>query len=194
MKKFIGIIATVGICASLAACSKQASQKSDQTAQTSQSQSSQQIKASGDSSSAVSEKASSTDNRWNTRKADQLKAFMEQWGPTMHQSYEEYDGQNELAVSTGLSYPADLSKELVDGQAGLIGWAPNGEGDYEYNVVAIYNHDGTKPPLPNRITYFFAFHDGKPVVLVDQSRDGDPSCHLTTNSDLASHFAQIVEK
>lgn len=75
-----------------------------------------------------------------------------------------------------------------------MGWAPTGKGDYEYNVVAIYNYDGTEPPLPNRITYFFAFHNGKPVVLVDQSRDGDPNCKPTSNQDVASNFERIANE
>ena len=42
---------------------------------------------------------------WNNQKNDQLASFMQKWGQTMHQSYEQYDGQNELKVSTGITYP-----------------------------------------------------------------------------------------
>ena len=61
---------------------------------------------------------------------------MQKWGPTMHQSYEQYDGQNELKVSTGITYPDGLSKELVEGQSGLIGWAPSGKGDLNMKKLA----------------------------------------------------------
>lgn len=141
-----------------------------------------------------SQQAANTGALWNNKKGQQLDQFINQWAPTMGQSYEKYNDTDELKVSTGLSYPADLSKELVNGQSGLIGWEPSGKGDYEYNVVAIYNYDGTKPPLPNRITYFFCFHNGKPVVLVDQSRDGDPSAHPTVNKDVESNFERIANE
>ncbi len=40
----------------------------------------------------------------------------------------------------------------------------------------------------------FAFHNGKPVVLVDQSNNGDPDCHPTTNTDLESNFERIANQ
>ncbi|WP_261976033.1 DUF4767 domain-containing protein [Lactiplantibacillus plantarum] len=69
---------------------------------------------------------------------------------------------------------------------------PSGKGTHEYNVVAIYNHDGTGPPLPNHITYFFAFRNGSPIVLVDQSRDGTPTLGETENVKLKEGFARIA--
>lgn len=128
---------------------------------------------------------------WNGAKDRQLEAFINSWAPKMHQSYQKYDGANELHVSVGGNYPADLSREITP-DGGSIGWAPSGKGPYDYNVVAIYNYDGTQPPLPNRITYFFAFHNGKPVALVDQSRDGDPRCHPTANVDVSTNFVRIA--
>lgn len=74
-----------------------------------------------------------------------------------------------------------------------MGWSADGMGNYEYNVVAIYNYDGTQPPLPNHITYVFAFHDGQPVALVDQSRDGGPRLTETQNNEVKSNFAEIAE-
>lgn len=118
---------------------------------------------------------------------------MRSWGPTMGQNYQKYDGQNPLHVSVGANYPADLSRESVQG-GGSIGWAPSEKGDYDYNIVAIYNFDGDKPPLPNRITYFFAFHNGQPVALVDQTRDGDPVRHPPVNKDVSSNFARIANQ
>lgn len=118
---------------------------------------------------------------------------MRSWGPTMGQNYQKYDGQNPLHVSVGANYPADLSRESVQG-GGSIGWAPSEKGDYDYNIVAIYNFDGDKPPLPNRITYFFAFHNGQPVALVDQTRDGDPVCHPPVNKNVSSNFARIANQ
>lgn len=188
MKKLIGVLAIAGLSVALAGCGNQNTQSSSNTTKTNSEASSNQNTANNTSSSESHHDSS----LWNNQKNEQLASFMQKWGPTMHQSYEQYDGQNELKVSTGITYPDGLSKELVEGQSGLIGWAPSGKGDYEYNVVAIYNHDGTEPPLPNRITYFFAFHNGKPVVLVDQSNNGDPDCHPTTNMDLESNFERIA--
>lgn len=130
---------------------------------------------------------------WNSKKDQELAEFMRSWGPTMGQNYQKYDGQNPLHVSVGANYPADLSRESVQG-GDSIGWAPSEKGDYDYNIVAIYNFDGDKPPLPNRITYFFAFHNGQPVALVDQTRDGDPVCHPTVNKDVSSNFARIANQ
>ncbi len=184
-------VASLGVI--LAGCGNQNTQSSSNTAKTNSEASNSQSTATTNNTSSSSESHHDS-SLWNNQKNEQLASFMQKWGPTMHQSYEQYDGQNELKVSTGITYPEGLSKELVEGQSGLIGWAPSGKGDYEYNVVAIYNHDGTEPPLPNRITYFFAFHNGKPVVLVDQSNNGDPDCHPTTNTDLESNFERIANQ
>ncbi|MBD5090601.1 MAG: DUF4767 domain-containing protein [Lactobacillus sp.] len=191
MKKLIGVLAIAGMGVALTGCGNQNTQNNSSTAKNNSEVSSGQSTTTTNNSSNRSEMHHER-SLWNNQKNEQLASFMQKWGPTMHQSYEQYDGQNELKVSTGITYPDGLSKELVEGQSGLIGWAPSGKGDYEYNVVAIYNHDGTEPPLPNRITYFFAFHNGKPVVLVDQSNNGDPDCHPTTNTDLESNFERIA--
>lgn len=129
---------------------------------------------------------------WDSTKDNQLKVFIDQWGPTMKQSYVKYDGSNSLKTSTGTVYPDDLSKVTVAGANASIGWSKDGKGTNEYNVVAIYNYNGTVPPLPNHITYFFAFHNNQPIVLVDQSRDGTPNLVETGNNDLKSGFNDVV--
>lgn len=192
MKKIIGLLAIAVLGVTLTACGEQESQSN--TSSQSSSQASQQTNNSTSRPAASTSSSHHDDSLWNSSKDEQLESFINEWAPTMHQSYEKYDGQNQLKVSTGLTYPQDLSEEQVDGQPGLMGWAPTGKGDYEYNVVAIYNYDGTEPPLPNRITYFFAFHNGKPVVLVDQSNNGDPNCKPTTNQDVASNFERIANE
>lgn len=129
---------------------------------------------------------------WDSKKDAQLKNFIDQWAPKMNQSYEKYDGTHSLKTSVGTEYPDYLSKVNVEGTQDSIGFSKDGKGDYSYNVVAIYNYDGTKPPLPNHITYFFAFHNGQPIVLVDQSRDGTPNLVETQNNDVKSGFNEIV--
>ncbi|MFC6176711.1 DUF4767 domain-containing protein [Companilactobacillus huachuanensis] len=129
---------------------------------------------------------------WDTTKDNQLESFIDQWAPTMKQSYVKYDGTNSLKTSTGTSYPDDLSKVTVEGTTTSIGLSKDGSGSNSYNVVAMYNYNGTVPPLPNHITYFFAFHNGQPIVLVDQSRDGTPNLTETENTKVKSGFADIV--
>lgn len=144
-------------------------------------------------SSLTPDKKQKQSGLWNTEKDQKLQSFISEWSKTMNQDYQKYDGTNELEVSTGMSYPSDLSSETVKGQQASIGWSKDGKGSYEYNVVAIYNHDGTVPPLPNRITYCFAFHNGKPVVLVDQSRDGGGDFEETQNAKLNAGFNEIAQ-
>jgi hypothetical protein len=192
-KIWAGLAAAL-LLVSLTACGNQQANSTD-------SNSSKQTQATSKTTSNenTNQQSSSTSSQqettlWNKQKDQELAAFINKWAPTMHQSYQEYDGNTPLKTSVGIAYPDGLSREQVDGQSGMMGWAPTGKGNYEYNVVAIYNYDGTEPPLPNRITYFFCFHDGKPVVLVDQTRDGDPSAHPTANQDVQSNFTRIADE
>lgn len=158
---------------------------------TSTSSSTSQALKSSSASTKVTAKAQSQ-TPWNPDKDQQLEAFINQWSPKMGQIYSKYDGHTPLKTSVGATYPEALSQSPVTSDPGSIGWRPKGTGHYDYNVVAIYNYDGTKPPLPNRITYVFAFHHGQPIVLVDQTRDGGPSLHETQNTDVKTAFEKIA--
>lgn len=129
---------------------------------------------------------------WNTQKDEQLEKFINQWAPTMHQSYEKYDGHNDLETGTGEKYPKDLGQTTVNGSSDSIGWAPSGKGKYDYNVVALYNYKRSGGPTGGHITYAFAFHDGQPVALVDQSTNGTPDWTPTKNTDVSGNFAKIA--
>ncbi|WP_179393906.1 DUF4767 domain-containing protein [Lacticaseibacillus absianus] len=129
---------------------------------------------------------------WDQSKDEQLAQFITQWAPTMGQVYARYDGQHPLEVSTGVTYPTGLAQQLVSGQSGQIGMSTDGKGSNAYNIVAIYNYDQTEPPLPGRITYFFGFHNGQPVVLADQSRDGQPNAGPTQNTAIRDGFTRIA--
>lgn len=124
---------------------------------------------------------------WNDTKDAKLKQFIEQWAPTMGQSYVEYDGKHALKLSTGVAYPNDLKHVTVNGDNVSIGWNKKGNGNYKYNVVAIYK-ETTK-----HITYFFTFHNGKPVVLVDQSTNETPDLLPTQNPAIKAGFENIVK-
>lgn len=128
---------------------------------------------------------------WNSSKDQQLADFINQWAPTMGQSYTKYDGQHDLRNKAGEYYPKDLSHDNVNGSKASIGWAPSGKGSYEYNVVAIYNYD--RPGnAATHITYAFAFHNGQPVALVDQSTNGGANWTPTKNTDVQSNFERIA--
>lgn len=139
-------------------------------------------------------KSNSSDNApttlWNTTRDKKLKEFIDQWAPTMHQTYTKYDGVHPLKIATGVSYPKNLSKVNVDGSKASIGWSENGHGDHDYNFVAIYNYDGAQSP--DHITYFFAFHNDQPVALVDQSTEGTPNLTETKNNDINTNFEEIA--
>lgn len=149
---------------------------------------------SSSSSSAQSASSQSTQPQtlWSTSKDHQLKAYIDQWGPTMGQTYTEYDGHTPLKTSVGTTYPEVLNHITIQGPAGTIGWSADGNGQYDYNVVAIYNYDGTHAPLPNHITYVFAFYHQAPFVLVDQSRDGSPTLTQTQNTEIKAAFEKIA--
>lgn len=127
---------------------------------------------------------------WNDSKDQQLSEFINKWAPTMGQSYTKYDGQNDIRTKAGSHYPSYLGQATVNGSNSSIGWAPSGKGSYDYNVVAIYNYD--RPGnAATHITYAFAFHDGQPVALVDQSTNGTTDWTPTKNADVASNFERI---
>jgi hypothetical protein len=177
----LGITALMGVLL-LGGCGSQSSQSSsnkqaaDKGLKTSQTVS--QSSATTQSQSAKSSSSSQTQSKalWDSKRDAQLTAFIKQWEQTMGQSYDKYDGKTPLETLSG-TFPADLGNESVDGQTNVLGWSPDGSGNNTYNVVAIYNYVGTEPPLPNHIAYFFAFHDGQPVVIVDH---GLPSRRIRT--------------
>ncbi|HIW89032.1 MAG TPA: DUF4767 domain-containing protein [Candidatus Ligilactobacillus excrementipullorum] len=151
-------------------------------------------KKESDSSNQESSNQDSQTALWNDHQDDLLTQFINQWAPKMNQEYTKYDGEASLKVSTGTVYPDDLAKVMVNGNKTTIGMSKDGNGENEYNVVAIYNYDGTKPPLPNHITYIFAFRGDQPVALVDQSRDGVPDLRPTQNTEVQKSFAQIANQ
>ena len=128
---------------------------------------------------------------WNSDKDAKLKDFIDQWAPTMNQSYVKYNGKHALKTSAGTAYPTDLKHVTVNSSNASIGWNKTGNGKYEYNVVAIYNYNETASSAKH-ITYFFAFHNGQPVALVDQSTNGTPDLLPTQNAEVASGFENIV--
>lgn len=71
-----------------------------------------------------------------------------------------------------------------------MGWTDTGSGNYDYNVVAVYNYN--QPKDLGRTTYAFAFHEGKPVVLINQTMEGPDNWTVTKDTTLKSRFVEIV--
>lgn len=91
MKKLIGVLAVASLGVALAGCGNQNTQSSSNTAKTNSEASSNQNTTNNNTSS--SSESHHDSSLWNNQKNEQLASFMQKWGPTMHQSYEQYDGQ-----------------------------------------------------------------------------------------------------
>lgn len=174
-KMLASVLALAAIALSLSACGNKTAGK-----QTSGNQTSQQ---STHQSSAL----------WNQSKAEQLDQFMKQWAPTMHQSYTRYNGNTDLKTASGSRFPSDFKKSTVNNSNDSIGWNPKGKGTYDYNVVALYNYNRSGAPVGGHITYAFAFHDGQPVALVDETTNGNANWTETKNTDVEGNFEQIAK-
>lgn len=147
--------------------------------------------ASSDNSVNSGNKSPQSSKLWNDTKDQKLEDFINDWAPTMGQSYTKYTGGSQLRTKAGMEYPQDLSQTTVNGSNASMGWAPSGKGPYEYNVVALYNYD--RPGnAATHITYAFAFHDGQPVALVEQSTNGTADWTPTKNADVSSNFTKIA--
>ncbi|WP_297819698.1 DUF4767 domain-containing protein [uncultured Lactobacillus sp.] len=140
----------------------------------------------------------SSDKLWSNSQEDDLSDYMKFFGDQMDQnSYEEYNGHTPLKVNSGVEYPnvfKDKTFKLND-ETINIGWNPDvtkGNSKYGYNVVAIYNYD--KGAAEFHITYLFCFDkDGNPVVLVDQTTNGDDiGVSKTENKYLNEAFNKIA--
>ena len=186
-------------CSSSSSSSKTASSssttaKKNSSAQTSSSTSSQSSQE--ETSSASSSQAAATSSApWNSAKAQQLRSFMNAWGPSMHQSYAElspgdyqwFGGVNNTIGS-------------YEGDGSTFEWSTTGTGNYDYNVVAMYNYNKSPQGDGNastnigeyHITYAFAYHNGQPVALVSQSTNGGMVWTPTKNATVQSNWARIA--
>ncbi len=128
---------------------------------------------------------------WDSAKQDKLDTFFTAWSKTMKQDYEKYDGNGQIQTAAGEEFPKDFDKVEVDGQKATLAYKASGEGNAAYNVIAIYNYD--KGEATSHITYFFAFHDDQPIVLVDETTNGNyVQAKETANQDLINGFKDIA--
>lgn len=79
----------------------------------------------------------------------------------------------------------------MNGKRISIGWSPQGEHHYDYDVLAIYNHDLTKDGQHK--TFLFCWHKQKPIVLVDESGKGNVvNLHVSQDKSLNGSFSNIM--
>ena len=135
--------------------------------------------------------SNASDSTWNSEKQDKLDDFLDDWATTMNQEYEKYDGDGQITTAAGEKFPRDFNRVYVNGQKASLSYDPSGKGNADYNVVAIYNYD--KDEGASHIAYFFAFHKNQPIVLVDETTNGDKvMAKETENRDLINGFNSIA--
>ena len=72
---------------------------------------------------------------------------------------------------TATENPTQTRGEKLNGKKISIGWSLQGEHNYDYDVLAIYNHDLTKDGQHK--TFLFCWYEQKPIVLMDESGKGN---------------------
>lgn len=111
----------------------------------------------------------------------------------MTQPITKYDGKNKLSTSTNRVYLDAFKKDTfkLNGKKISIGWSLQGEHHYDYDVLAIYNHDLTKDGQHK--TFLFCWHKQKPIVLVDESGKGNVvNLHVSQDKSLNGSFSNIM--
>lgn len=139
---------------------------------------------------------------WDANKSSELQSFMQSWGNTMGQSYNEYRPGNNVnfygmplpeAVLGTTESPLAVNDTIVSAE-----WSDTGESSAQYSIVAVYSDAETvKNSAPTgRHVYFFAFTNNQPVVLVSMQNQGMPDKALhttqTENQALNSGFQAIA--
>lgn len=71
-----------------------------------------------------------------------------------------------------------------------MGWMDIGSGNYDYNVVVVYNYNQFKDL--GWIIYVFVFYEGKLVVLINQIMEGLDNWMVVKDMMFKSWFVEIV--
>lgn len=147
------------------------------------------------STSSTSTKSSKTVQKkhWDKKKDQKLAKKMEDYGKKKNQTYTKYDGKHKLTNSANRIYPDAFKTDTfkLNGKKISIGWSPQGEHHYDYDVLAIYNHDLTTNGKHE--TFLFCWHKQKPIVLVDDSGKGKTvDLHVSRDKSLNGSFSNIM--
>lgn len=141
----------------------------------------------------ASQSSNQETQRWDDRKAATLDQKMQDYAKQRKVSLTKYDGKHALKVSGGRLYPDTFKNDsfYLNGQKISIGWSPQGEHKYDYDVMSIYNHDIDNQGRHE--TFLFCIHDNKPIALVDTTRDGN-HINLVVSKDKAlnDNFNQVM--
>ncbi|MCC4344848.1 DUF4767 domain-containing protein [Limosilactobacillus reuteri] len=110
-------------------------------------------------------------SNWSPTKDQQLNNYINQYGQQHEMTFQKYDGSTSMPIDG--DYPMFDITKVQDNQNATIGYSKTGNDDYDYNVIAIYNHyQGKTVPSEFHDTYWFAFHNNQPVVLEDSTTNG----------------------
>lgn len=129
---------------------------------------------------------------WNTAKTAKLKTAVNNWGEKSGQTYQFYDGKKSLKTKKGATYPKVLTTNrfILNKKTIEVGYSPTGKAKYDYNVLAIANDDFKSW----HNTYLFCLKSDKPVILLDQSRNGNPIVvKVVKDTSLNKIFSQLVK-
>lgn len=130
---------------------------------------------------------------WDNHKAETLDQGMQSYAKQEKISFTKYDGEHTLKVSGGRIYPDTLKNDnfYLNNKKISIGWSPQGEHKYDYDVMSIYNHD--LDDQGRHETYLFCMHDNKPIVLEDTTKDGkNINLIESTNKTINNNFNQVM--
>lgn len=185
-KKILGLITAGALMMTLTGC------QNNKQSSVSKQNGVGQVKKNTSGNSKEGRKFGSTSNvNWNSDKQDELDDFFDDWASSMNQEYDKYSGDGEITTAAGEKFPRYFNRVYMNNQKVSLAYEPDGKGNADYNVVAIYNYD--KDEGASHITYFFAFHDNQPIVLVDETTNGDRVLvKETANRDLINGFNDIA--
>lgn len=150
-----------------------------------------------------SEVVEASESIWNDAKDLALRNFMNTWGESMGQTYQEYTSWNQTSMY-GVNFPSDVMSYLgVNNQPVQAFWSEDGVryNASDYLIVGAYSDDvdffEKNPTSPYGANYYlFALVDGQPLVLHSQQNQGamDGLIHFnqTDNYQLQTGFESIV--
>lgn len=137
---------------------------------------------------------------WDDSKAAELATFMQSWGQEMGQQYRSYDDHVQ-ANYYGLQVPQDIFDgkwtTVINQTPVSVEWSENGEGQADFQIVAIYSDIDHATPAGGHL-YFFGFQQKQPKVLITQQNQGNQNNYLyfkeTANESLKNAFIQLANR
>lgn len=137
---------------------------------------------------------------WDDSKTAELATFMQSWGQEMGQQYRSYDDHVQ-ANYYGLQVPQDIFDgkwtTVINQTPVSVEWSENGEGQADFQIVAIYSDIDHATPAGGHL-YFFGFQQKQPKVLITQQNQGNQNNYLyfkeTANESLKNAFIQLANR